>query len=118
MVEVCDSYYGPPLPDSRNHTVLSTRSTVDAVALSMVKPEIIAMKLFPVTIIGNGNCLSRTLSVLAYGNQFHKDEMTARLTYEGVIHKSLYLSDDYLRNGVNHIHKSANLPQVFSQYSG
>ena len=50
-----------------NHSVMSTSSTIDFVSMDIL-PSDIPDDMFPVHNYGDGNCLPRAASILAYGN--------------------------------------------------
>lgn len=70
----------------------------------------------PIKIYGDGNCLPRCASVMAYGTEFHHDEMRIRITFELAKNFDMYLQDNFLRKG--HDYVIGNLPKVYASYSG
>jgi hypothetical protein len=105
----------PPLPTcTNNHSILSTKSSIDQNSLKIIDQK---DRLWPVQIYGEGNCLPLTISVLHYGTKNHAQEMRARIVAEGVIHKTTYLDHKYLKVGASKLYKKTNLPKIFAQYS-
>lgn len=119
MEEVVLQFEGPPLPPikEKEHTVLSTRSTIDKIALGLQKENQNTCNLYPVQTYGDGNCFLRSLSILIYGNQYHFQELRGRITYEGIIHKNYYLNNEYLSFGAVKTY-NIDLATVIAQYSG
>ena len=68
----------------------------------------------PVRIYGDGNCLPRCASLMAYGTQDHYDEMRIRITLELAIHMDMYLDNDFLQLGH---HVGDDLPKQYAMYS-
>ncbi len=115
MKEYISTHAGPPLPEvHRTHSVESTQASIDPSALDLLDDE--TPDLFPVHVYGDGNCFPRSLSMLVYGNQFHMQEMRARLVHEGVSHLKWYLDNEYLNNGTTH-HGKGKPTEILAQFS-
>ena len=56
---------------------------------------------FPVNVVGDGNCLPRTGSLLATGTQEHAVGIRVRIVCELVLHKYSYLSPAYIARGTD-----------------
>lgn len=70
--------------------------------------------LTPLKIYGDGNCLPRCASLIAYGVQDMHDEMRIRITFELALHEELYLENKCLQKG----HPLPdNLPNIYAMYS-
>ncbi len=54
---------------------------------------------FPASVVGDGNCLPRSGSLLAFGEEEHPHEIRVRIIIELCLHKELYLDDDFLKLG-------------------
>ena len=67
-----------------------------------------------VRIYGDGNCLPRCASLMAYGTQDHYDEMRIRIALELAIHMDMYLDNDFLQLGH---HVGYDLPKQYAMYS-
>ena len=63
---------------------------------------------------GDGNCLPRCASLMAYGMQDHHDKMWIRIALELAIHMDMYLDNDLLQLGH---HVSDDLPKQYAMYS-
>lgn len=55
----------------------------------------------PIRIYGDGNCLGRCASVMAYGSQDWYDEMRIRITMELAANLEDYLKNDFLQAGIS-----------------
>ena len=64
-----------------------------------------------VRIYGDGNCLPRCASLMAYGTQDHYDEMRIRIALELAIHMDMYLDNDFLQLGH---HVGDDLPKQYA----
>ncbi|XP_076452698.1 uncharacterized protein LOC143288233 [Babylonia areolata] len=82
---------------------------VDEASTSLFPPDA-PEGLVPVSIGGDGNCLPRCASVLAYGNEDHHLEMRMRIAIEMALHSGHYLSPDLS----SHVQ---DLPLICAQYS-
>ncbi|XP_070207423.1 uncharacterized protein [Littorina saxatilis] len=69
--------------------------TVDKIALDLL-PSHAPDRHVPVTVFGDGNCLPRSLSLLAYGHSENFVEMRVRLVFELSQNVALYSSFSYL----------------------
>ncbi|XP_048243037.1 uncharacterized protein LOC125375972 [Haliotis rufescens] len=72
--------------------------------------------LYPVRVSADGNCLPHCGSVFAFGNENHVFEIRARIITEQVLNKNLYLSNDYMCQGITPP-SSRSLPKQFAMYS-
>ena len=95
------------LQEEVSQITLSTKIVTDYCSLTINNPivDAISVGLYPhdappgctpISVYGDGNCLTRTLSVIAYGNERKHEEIRARLCVEGVVNKQYYLDNDYL----------------------
>lgn len=71
--------------------------------------------LLPVNVYGDGNCLARCLSLLAYGHERCHTEMRMRVVYELVCNRDLYLLDRFLRPG--NLNAKGDIALTFASYS-
>lgn len=67
--------------------------------------------LVPVCIVGDGNCLPRSASLLAFGTEDWFGEMRARIVIELVLNEDFYLTDDNLSS------TTPGLSKFYAQYS-
>lgn len=73
--------------------------------------------LVPVSNIGDGNCLPRALAHLFLQSQDDHPEVRIRMTFEGTINESIYVSDDYLGRGLIGP-SSQHVASSYCMYSG
>ena len=101
----CNSF--SELQNVVNKIVVPTRihSDYENFVLTNIVEDEVSMSLYPsdapkggkpLSVYGDGNCLTRTISVISCGNETKHEEIRARLCVEGVIHKEFYLDNDYL----------------------
>ena len=74
------------------------QGSIDAVSLPL-KPDDAPPHHFPVWVLGDGNCLLCTLSILAIGHLENFVEMRMRIVTELTINIARYVSPSYLANG-------------------
>ncbi|KAK6196383.1 hypothetical protein SNE40_001618 [Patella caerulea] len=83
-----------PTPDV-NISLLSTRKKIDQNSLTLVPDDLEEYgELYPAIINGDGNCLPRCVSLLAYGTESKFKEIRQRIVVELVINEKLYLEDE------------------------
>lgn len=99
-----------PIIGSSCHSVIITAKRVDKEDSLDIWPQDEPQKLtvkYPVCVKGDGNCLSRAGSVLAFGNEESHLEVRTRMVIEIATHEDVYLDQDYLNRGTtekdNHI---------------
>ena len=76
---------------------ITSLSEVDWVSHS-IYPEDASPDLFPRTVIGDGNCLFRSGSVIVYGNESHHIELRLRTNIELLTNLEYYLNTNYMFN--------------------
>ena len=76
------------------HTLLSTDSIIDSIAQEL-KPPTVHRSLFPV-VVGDGNCLFRSVSVAIFGNEDRHEEHRSRAVMELVLSEDHFLDDENL----------------------
>ena len=79
------------------------------------------VELYPAEIYGDGNCLPRCGSFLAYGNENHHQEIRKRIVLEMIANKAFYLDNKNLKkgkcpNGSDDVVKT--IAMYSSQYTG
>lgn len=103
-----------------NHmsSIISTGHHVDEHALE-IYPEDTEQNsvLFPVRVSADGNCLPYTGSILAFGHEKNGKEMRVRIIVESVLHKDLYLSQEYLERGLNGNPPNRDIAKTMAMYS-
>ena len=72
--------------------------------------------LYPVAVLGDGNCLPYSGSIIAFGNPDHGDEMRVRIVVEQVLYKKLYLSESHLQRGLVSPSRHS-IAKIFAMYS-
>lgn len=79
-----------PLPSAPFHTLRSSGSNVDEIALKHFAP--LGIKhLFPVETVGDGNCVPRALSLHCFGDQDSHLEIRVRIVHEMVSNSMDYM---------------------------
>ena len=67
--------------------------------------------------LGDGNCLPYSGSVIAFGNQDHGEEMRVRIVVEMVLHKDLYLSESHLKKGLVQCQTLNSISKTYAMFS-
>lgn len=92
------------IPDMDSRTFCNTGKVIDNSSLNLV-PNDIPLKptsqLYPATIYGDGNCLPRAGSVLAYGHENNHLELRKRITIELTKNENLFLNNEVMKKGKN-----------------
>ena len=73
---------------------------VDEMSMDVAPSDLAGNIKYPIKIIGDGNCLPRCGSMLAFGNEDHHLEIRARIVVELALNETVYMNDEYLRRGV------------------
>ena len=86
------------LPQKYETTIVGERLTGDKMVWTLYQESSVSNfgQRFPVNVVGDGNCLPRTGSLLATGTQEHALEISVRIVCELVLHKDSYLSPAYI----------------------
>lgn len=100
-------------------TILSNGLEVDELAVDRYPDDVPDKRtLYPCKTKADGNCLPSTGSIFAYGDPNHTSEMRVRILHELVLHKDMYLDNDFLSRGcVQDASCQKQLPRVYAQYS-
>lgn len=108
-----------PLPSQEVRTFENTEKTVDKVSLTLMPNDIPLSDeaLHPAVIYGDGNCLPRSASVLAYGHENKHKEMRERIVCELVKNADKYLDNKYMKIGMNP-DGNCDVIKTFASYSG
>ena len=72
--------------------------------------------LYPLAVLGDGNCLPYSGSIIDFGNPDLGDEMRVRFDVEQVLHKKLYLSESHLQKGLVSPSRHS-IAKIFAMYS-
>ena len=98
-------------------SIMNTGLEVDEDAMDLYPADTVQNEvLYPVNVVGDGNCLPYTGSIHGFGNDQHGIEMRVRIIVEAVMHKDQYLSQSYLERGHIGI-GSKDLTKAFALYS-
>ena len=84
------------LPPYTQKTFCITGKTFDKNSLTLLPTDIPVepkQELFPEVIVGDGNCLPRSASVLVYGTENKHSEMRQKIVLELVKNEDLYLDN-------------------------
>jgi hypothetical protein len=98
------------------HTYASLGKPVDAISLSLIPDDMPKQHYFPLSTCGDGNCLPRASSILAFGHERFHTEMRVRIVMEAVLNKDRYLNGKYLQADAVKQHKG-DLTVIYAQYS-
>lgn len=107
-----------PVPKPLQGMFMESVDVVDEISCSLLPLCTKAPgNMLPVSIIGDGNCLPRTLSKIAKNDQKFYTEFRVRLIHEAVINERHYLNPDRLRIASNDSKCKVNYVEHYSQYS-
>ncbi|XP_053391572.1 uncharacterized protein LOC123539851 [Mercenaria mercenaria] len=107
-----------PLPDYETRTFVNTSKSVDMTSLTLL-PNDIPMesdKLHPAIITADGNCLPRSASLFAYGNENQYKEMRERIVIELSKNADMYLDDNLMKRGMD-TEGNHSVAKTFASYS-
>ena len=100
--------------------VFPLQNIIEKFSTKGVQRDVISTELYPqdapqgytpISVYGDGNCFTRSLSMICYGHSNKHKELRTMLCWEGVMNKQHYLDNDYLNiNGKF----EANLVEYFS----
>lgn len=111
--QVCETF---TLHYDYEASIMNTGLPVDEYALEIYPTDTPQHSvLYPVNVKADGNCLPYAGSIHRFGNQNCGKEMRVRMIIEAVLNKSLYLSQDFLEQGLQK--KQKKLAQTFALYS-
>ena len=95
MKEIVDKIKIPIHLNVDFESVTINNPVIDQISVQLY-PEDAPTGCKPISVYGDGNCFTRCLSVISYGNESRHKELRARLVAEAVTHKQYYLDNDYL----------------------
>ena len=108
-----------PIQISGSRTICNSDKPIDANSLDLV-PDDIPLKptseLVPVVIFGDGNCLPRTASFLAFGHEDNHIELRKRIVTELTQNEAKYLDNNVMRKGKN-TNGNDNVVKMFAMFS-
>ena len=99
------------------HKYNSKCHTVDDVAV-MSLPCDCPRNCVPIWTVGDGDCLTRALSVACFGDDKRNVELRVRIVVEGVYNKPRYLDNDYLSLGSNFLRQQGTFTEQYTLFSG
>ena len=92
-----------PIQGNANINIIDNKLTSNKVDLQLfpndVKDKCVGQ--LPVIVVGDGNCLPRSGSILAFGNELTHKEIRARIAVELACNESIYIDNSYLNSGVS-----------------
>ena len=99
-------------------SIVGLKATVDASALSQVPEDIpnLPKLAMPILVDGDGNCLARCGSLLAYGTECYHLDIRLRIAIEMISHQDQYLDSDFLSKGLPTGHQLT--PAQVAHFSG
>jgi hypothetical protein len=99
-------------------SIVGLKATVDASALPQVPEDIpdLPKLAMPIIVDGDGNCLARCGSILAYGAECYHLDIRLRIAIEMIIHQDQYLDADFLSKGLPTGHRLT--PAQVAHFSG
>ena len=91
-----------PIQYRENMNITDLKLSADKVAYELVPGDFKEEhpSELPVNVIGDGNCLPRCGSILAFGHESAHEEIRARIIVEMVCNESLYTDNTFLNKGV------------------
>jgi hypothetical protein len=107
-----------PLVPREELSVVGLGGIIDKTANDLLNGmnDVPGIKKYPMMINGDGNCLPRCGSVLAYGTEdFHAD-IRLRIAMELIEHKSVYMDSSHLQKGL-HPSKKKPTAAMYAQFS-
>lgn len=88
------------LPEEQHYLTTTPGVSVDSMSLQLLPHDAPPLH-FPVNIIGDGNCLHQSVSMLAFGSEERHIEMRVCLVVEMSMHFHLYLNHNFLSKGTS-----------------
>ena len=100
-------------------SIMSMKASCDAHALSLMPDDIpLRRDVYPVVVVGDGNCLPRVGSILAFGSEERHAEIRKRIAIELKNHEATYLSDEHLTSGSNKKLTKSMMAHFSEEYCG
>ena len=91
---------------------------IDKFGMELLPDDVKKEGYFPASVLGDGNCLPRSASVIMYGTENNHTELRARIALELACYLPLYVDHTYLRRGEQLSDKEALvLPKSYVMYS-
>ena len=95
MKEIVDKIKLPIQLNCDLESVTVNNPVIDQISVQLY-PDDAPTGCQPISVYGDGNCFTRCLSMICYGDENKHKELRARLVAEAVTHKQYYLDNDYL----------------------
>ena len=96
----CSKLSLPMFTPDTNHT--NTNRTIDEDSVGLVPADIqVKTKKLPVQVLGDGNCLPRSGSMLVSGHENYYEELRVRIIVELVKNEDYYCNETNMRKGLN-----------------
>lgn len=92
-------------------------AAVDEVALQSI-PKDGPAGLHPVSILGDGNCFSRSVSTALYGTENFHQEIRTKIVVESIKNKNHYLDESYLQCGTDFCNDHNTFAEMYATWSG
>ncbi|WAR17069.1 hypothetical protein MAR_031663 [Mya arenaria] len=107
-----------PLQEREYRSFSDTGKDVDKSSINLLPSDIPLQtcEMYPATICGDGNCLPRSASVLAYGNEEKHTEMRDRIVAELGKNEKHYLDNRIMKKG-KHTEGNEDVTKVFAHVS-
>ncbi|XP_052061252.1 uncharacterized protein LOC127701423 isoform X1 [Mytilus californianus] len=91
---------------------------IDKLGMELLPDDVKEEGYFPASVLGDGNCLPRSASVIMYGTENNHTELRVRIALELACYLPLYVDHTYLRRGEQLSDKEALvLPKSYVMYS-
>ena len=72
----------------------------------------------PIWTVGDGDCLTQTLSIACFGDDSRNVELRARIVVEAVCNRPQFLDNNYLRLGCNCCRQQGTFTEKYAFFSG
>ena len=95
----------------------SRRHSVDQVAV-MALPSDSPRDCIPIWTMGDGDCLTRSLSMACFGDDSRNVELRARIVVEGVYNRPHYLDNEYLAIGSRSLRQQGTFTEQYALFLG
>jgi hypothetical protein len=109
-----------PMKANSQLNMLDYKLTADKVALDLI-PEDVRDQChgqLPINVLGDGNCLARSASVLVFGNEDGHEEIRARIVVELATNEDMYTDNKFLNRGMEFPGKEAeHLNTTYTTFS-
>ena len=98
------------------HDVISASDMVHEISQDLY-PADAPPGLVPISVIGDGNCLPRSLSLLTFGTEHRHKEIRMRIAREAFVNSGRYLDSEYLYKGSMNRSNNINIVEFYSLVS-